>query len=149
MWFYTLRLQGPHRAFLVDHVQVLRNAVSLCRARWPMDVDAAVILPDRLHMIWTLPRVDADGAKRWRLIKSAFARNLPVAQTVRIWQRGYFEHEIRDHADLILHRHLIHTAPIQAGLVRNPRDWPYSSFGKWAGRTGERVQDSVAIARPA
>jgi putative transposase len=42
------------------------------RARHPFTIEAAVILPDHLHAIWTLPEQDADFALRWRLIKNAF-----------------------------------------------------------------------------
>jgi len=49
----------------------------LSRARHPFTIDAAVILPDHLHMIWTLPEDDEDCALGWRLIKSAFSRGLP------------------------------------------------------------------------
>jgi putative transposase len=40
--------------------------------RHPFVIDAAVILPEHLHCIWTLPQGDSDYSMRWRLIKSFF-----------------------------------------------------------------------------
>jgi putative transposase len=68
-------------------------------------VEAAVVLPDHLHAIWTLPDGDADFALRWRLIKSDFSdalsRGEPISDSRAskgergIWQRRYWEHTLR------------------------------------------------------
>ncbi len=136
-YFFTVRLQDRQSALLVDRVDLLRDCVRLAHARWPFAIDAAVILPDHLHMIWTLPPGDADYSKRWRLIKSAFSRqvdgppNLTRGEMARgekgIWQRRFWEHHIRDEPDLRAHRAFIATAPIQAGLAARPTDWRWSS----------------------
>jgi putative transposase len=48
--------------------------------RHPFTIDAMVVLPDHLHAIRTLPAGDADFSTRWRLIKSAFSRSLPIGE---------------------------------------------------------------------
>jgi putative transposase len=129
-FFFTLRLRDSSSNLLVERIDVLRAATRLCLKRWPTVIDAAVVLPNRLHMIWLLPPNDLDHARRWRLIRSTFARHVaapPVAAQM-IWQRDVWYHAIRDRADLDLHRHLIATAPVTAGLVRQPGDWPYGSL---------------------
>lgn len=148
--FFTLRLADPASRLLVDRVGDLRAAFALTRARWPFDIDCAVVLPAELHMIWTLPEGDADYSARWRLIKSAFSGQIPAAEVPPrpslarkgergIWQRRFWEHQIRDEGDLALHRHFILTAPVRAGLVRRPGDWPHSSLARDAlrGQAGE------------
>lgn len=136
--FFTLRLQDQRSDLLVTHIGILRDATRLCMQQWPFRIDAAVILPNMLHMIWTLPEGDVDFSKRWRMIKSTFARHapapdyLPTGRLRRgdkgIWQRRFWEHVIRDADDYALHMHLIRSAPIHAGLVRKAGDWPYSSL---------------------
>lgn len=112
------------------------------RARHPFTIDAAVVLPDHLHAIWTLPAGDADFATRWRLIKSAFSAALPradkrlsesrAAKGERgIWQRRYWEHTLRDEHDFARHLDYIHFNPVKHGYVACVRDWPYSSFHCW------------------
>ncbi|MEJ6403655.1 REP-associated tyrosine transposase [Yoonia sp. 2307UL14-13] len=141
-YFFTVRLQNPQADLLVTHIDLLRDSTRLCRKRWPFTIDAAVILPNKLHMIWTLPPGDADFSKRWRLIKSTFSRHLPTPPDIPenhrkrgekgIWQRRFWEHVIRDDQDFDRHMHLIAAAPVQAGLVKKSGDWPYSSLRKVA-----------------
>jgi putative transposase len=76
-YFFTVNLADRQRALLTDRIDVLRAAFRQVRARHPFTIEAALILPDHLHAIWTLPDGDADFATRWRLIKSGFSHALP------------------------------------------------------------------------
>ena len=137
-YFFTVRLQDQRSDLLISHIDLLRDATRVCRKRWPFAIDAAVILPNRLHMIWTLPDGDDDFSKRWRMIKSGFSRHAPAPAHIPeshrkrgekgIWQRRFWEHLIRNNDDLALHMHLIRSAPIHEGLVKRPSDWPYCSL---------------------
>jgi hypothetical protein len=94
--------------------------------------------PGSSARIWTLPEGDPDYATRWRLIKSAFSRALPVTEQVSssrffktergIWQRRYWEHTLRDEADFARHVDYIHFNPVKHGYVKRVKDWRYSSF---------------------
>ncbi|MCG3267040.1 transposase [Yoonia sp. I 8.24] len=139
-YFFSVQLRDAGSTLLVDRIDLLRSVTSLCMQRWPFEINAAVILPNKLHMIWTLPPDDADYSKRWRLIKSTFSRHCPAPAKQPqsklcpgekgIWQRRFWEHVIRDQTDYDLHDHLIITAPVTAGLVDKPSDWPYASICK-------------------
>jgi putative transposase len=110
-----------------------------------MQVTAIVLLPEHLHCIWALPSGDSDYSSRWRWIKAEFTRAwlalggrevccAPAAQRERrrgIWQRRFWEHTIRDEADLERHADDIHYNPVKHKHVQNPRDWPWSSFHRW------------------
>jgi putative transposase len=121
-------------------VALLRRAIEVVRAQRPFKVEAAVILPDHLHMLWRLPDGDSDYATRWRLIKSYFTRRWPGARDYpttlsrqskgerAVWQRRYWEHLIRDEADWRKHVDTIHYNPVKHGLTRAPGLWRYSSF---------------------
>ena len=94
------------------------RAFASVRAQRPFTIDAAVILPDHLHCIWTLPDGDTDFSGRWHAIKSRFSRSLPkeerlsarrIAKGERgIWQRRFWEHTIRDDEDFARHMDYIH-----------------------------------------
>ncbi len=137
-YFFTVRLQDQNSDLLTARIDLLRNATRLCMKRWPFEIVGAVILPSKLHMIWTLPPDDAAFSKRWRLIKSTFSRHVPAPDHVApsqskrgekgIWQRRFWEHVIRDEQDFDLHMHVIASAPVHAGLVKRPGEWPYSSL---------------------
>jgi putative transposase len=126
---------------LTDPVDVLRLAFRRVRARHPFAIEAAVILPDHLHAIWTLPDGDADFATCWRLIKSGFSHALPRGERISasraakgergIWQRRYLEHALRGEDDFVRHLDYIHFNPVKHGHVVRVRDWPYCSFRRW------------------
>lgn len=136
-YFFTVRLADRQSSLLLDRVDLLRSAVRLAQKRWPFAIETAVILPDHLYMIWTMPDTDPDFSKRWRLIKSTFSRHIDAPQMLSpskarrgekgIWQRRYWEHLIRDDLDFEAHRAFALTAPVQAGLVAKPQDWAHSS----------------------
>jgi REP element-mobilizing transposase RayT len=75
-----LFLQGQYGrsplTLLNDHLDLLRAVFRQVPARHPFTIEAAVILPDHLHAIWTLPEQDADFALRWRLIENALSHCL-------------------------------------------------------------------------
>jgi len=64
-----------HR-LLVEEIAALRNAFRSVQAGHAFRVDAAVILPDHLHCIWTLPPGDSDFFTRWGFIKGTFFRSI-------------------------------------------------------------------------
>jgi putative transposase len=135
---------------LTDHIDKLRTAFRETRQHHPFTIDAIVVLPDHLHTIWTLPEGDADFSTRWRLIKSAFSRNLDTPEMISqsraakgergIWQRRYWEHTIRDDNDLARHVDYIHINPVKHRLVARVRDWPHSSFHRMV-RLGTYPED--------
>ena len=51
-----------------------------------------------------------------------------------IWQRRFWEHMIRDEADLNVHRDYIHYNPVKHGLVDSPGKWEHSSFKAFLGK---------------
>ncbi len=74
-FFFTVNLAERHLRLLTEHIDELRAAFRQTRERHPFTTDAIVVLPDHLHVVWTLPGGDRDFATRWRLIKSTFSRN--------------------------------------------------------------------------
>ena len=47
-----------------DNVALLREAFTTVKQRHPFLIDAAVLLPDHLHCLWTLPPDDDDYPPR-------------------------------------------------------------------------------------
>lgn len=123
------------------------RAVKQVQAERPFAREAEVILPDHIHVLWTLPERDADYPTRIRLIKAAFTRAIGAWQCAgnrsrsragkgerAVWQRRYWEHTIRDERDFQAHLDYIHINPVKHGLVSAPRDWPHSTFAEWVAR---------------
>ena len=145
-YFFTV-VTYRRQAILCDAPirEALRNAIAAVRAKRPFTTDAWVLLPDHLHTIWTLPPGDADFATRWAVIK----RRVSVACAIEyrradwinsskqkhrestLWQRGYWEHQIRDENDFTKHMDYIHFNPVKHGHCKQVSEWPYSTFHRY------------------
>ncbi|MBT9311335.1 REP-associated tyrosine transposase [Leptothoe kymatousa] len=144
IYFFTVVTYNRQHLFTTDDtIQLLRQAFYVIKQNHPFDIDAIILLPDHLHCIWTLPDGDADFSMRWRLIKAYFSRYCPEAYKCQrslarlrkkeqaIWQRRFWEHQIRDERDFERHVDYIHYNPVKHQLVNAPKDWPYSSFRRF------------------
>jgi len=140
-YFFTVVLAERRSALLVERVELLREAIAAARQRHPFNIVAMVVLPDHLHAVWRMPPDDADYPMRWSLIKAAFSHNNPRQEHIRasrmakrergIWQRRFWEHQIRDDVDLQTHVDYIHHNPVKHGYVGRVSDWPYSSIHRY------------------
>ena len=80
--FFTVNLADRRLRLLTEHVDALRYAFRETRERHPFRIEAVVILPDHLHVVWTMPEGDRDFATRWRLINSTFSRGFATGEPV-------------------------------------------------------------------
>ena len=143
-FFFTVTLADRSADLLVRHIERLRNAYATARRRDTFETVAICVLPDHLHAIWALPEDDADFSRRWSLIKHNFSCGLPAndgrslsklgRREKGIWQRRYWEHAIRNEADLSRHIDYIHFNPVKHGLVSRACNWPDSSFHRYVAR---------------
>jgi putative transposase len=150
-YFFTLVTEGRAR-FLCDEParRCLREAIRVVRRKRPFRIDAIVLLPDHLHAVWSLPEGESDYSTRWQLIKRRFTREYLKTggvEAVRsasrlakgersVWQRRFFEHTVRDEADMKRCVDYVHVNPLKHGLVARVREWPWSSFHRYV-RLGE------------
>jgi putative transposase len=108
----------------------------------PFTIDALVLLPDHMHCIWALPQSDASFGIRWAMIKRFVTKRCGLdlhrddwmnkskrrRKESTIWQRRFWEHQIRDEQDYAIHMDYIHFNPVKHGYVQNVIDWQYSTF---------------------
>ena len=152
-FFFTVTLAERKSRLLTVEIDRLRRAFDLARTRHPFRTLAYCILPDHLHTVWRLPEDDADFGLRWSVIKRAFSGGLSAAlarSTSKIvkrekglWQRRFWEHQIRDDEDLQRHVDYVHLNPVKHQWAKHVIAWPHSSFhtyvergvlaGDWAG----------------
>jgi putative transposase len=163
-YFFTV-VAYQRQKFLIqpENRHALRNAIAEVRQHYSFSIEAWVLLPDHMHCIWTLPENDSDYSKRWGLIKAKFTKQNKAQlhneawmnqskhkhRESTIWQRRFWEHQIRDDNDFEKHVDYIHFNPVKHGYVDRARDWPYSTFHRyvrsgvypidWAGIVAETV----------
>jgi putative transposase len=123
----------------------LHEAIETVRRDRPFELVAISLLPEHVHTIWTLPQGDAGYPMRWKRIKEEFtvaylahggAEGPRTDSRLRhgergVWQRRYWEHMVRDEEDLNRCVDYVHWNPKKHGLVKNVRDWPWSSFNRY------------------
>lgn len=129
-YLFTLGLKDRSSTLLVDRAGLLRTVIAEVQQERPFAIDTVVILPDRIHAIWTLPEGDTDYLTRWAAIKSRFERALAGSSQVpdTIWQQRVKAFAIRSPADLERHRKTCLAGPVDAGLFDRPSRWPHASF---------------------
>jgi putative transposase len=142
-YFFSVALADRQSYLLVQEITRLRQAYARVQQRHPFETLAICVLPDHLHALWRLPPGDSKASLRWGQIKTAFSdafdaapRNASLAKRREkgIWQRRYWEHQIRDEEDFAGHVDYIHFNPVKHGWAREVRDWPFSSFHRWVAR---------------
>ena len=102
------------------------------------------MLPEHIHCIWTWPESDTDYSKRWGMIKSEYTKRVgkklignihPTGSRLNkrecvVWQRRFWEHQIRNEKDYEAHFHYIHYNPVKHKHVKQVKDWAYSTVHK-------------------
>jgi putative transposase len=117
---------------------VLRAAIEKTRERYPFVIDAAVVLPDHIHAVWTLPpgmrifhcvggRSSHDSRKPCRRRNGSTMCAARVMSVVS-GSGGSGSISFRDEADYARHVEHCYINPVKHELVSRVRDWPYSSF---------------------
>lgn len=150
--FFTVALAVRGSDLLVRETDGLRDAVRATRAARPFEIEAWVVLPDHMHCVWTLPEGDADFSTRWGAIKGRFSKSVREAGFERragfnpprnwagrnggaspalrvdkgeagVWQRRFWEHHIRNEADLAKHVRYCWFNRVKHELVERPEEW--------------------------
>jgi putative transposase len=87
-----------------------------------------VLMPDHFHLILT-PSVKLSLERALQRIKGGFSfqAGKKISSRVEIWQPSFTYHLILDALDLEQHRNYVLENPVRAGLVKEKRDYPYSS----------------------
>ena len=89
-------------------------------------IPAYCFMPDHLHLLVEGQADNSDLIRFANLLKQrtsfVYQRNHPN----RLWQKGYFEHVLRDEEVTRVVAKYILENPVRAGLVKEPLDYPYS-----------------------
>ena len=92
-----------------------RRAFAHVAERHPVHMHAYVVLPDHCHLIWAMPPDDGDFSRRMRLLKHHMSCQPGLPRP--LWQKRFWDHIIRDPADLARHMDYVHHNPVKHGWV--------------------------------
>ena len=93
-----------------------------------------VVMPEHVHLLVSEPEVEV-LAKAIQALKISVARRAMSRRAeldVPLWQKRYYDHNVRTHESFVEKLHYIHHNPVQRGLAEKPEDWNWSSFRHYA-----------------
>ena len=105
----------------------------------PFTILGYVFLFEHFHMI-IQPTGESNFSDIMHSLKSNFTREykkltgLSSSQSLKFWQKRFWDHVIRNDHDLENHLHYIHFNPVKHGLVKDAHDWRNSSYIEWEQR---------------
>jgi putative transposase len=84
-----------------------------------------VVMPDHVHLFVRGP--DDFQLGPWvGMLKQALAKHIALAGTSPIWQRGFFDHVLRNDESYGDKWNYVRENPVRAGFVNDPDEWRYS-----------------------
>jgi putative transposase len=87
-----------------------------------------------VHLLVSEPEVEV-LAKAIQALKISVARRAMRYRTELdspLWQKRYYDHNVRTHESFVEKLHYIHHNPVQRGLTEKPEGWQWSSFLHYA-----------------
>jgi putative transposase len=105
------------------------NTLATIRERYQFLLAGYVVMPEHIHLIIS-ERSSVTPSLVLKVMKQRVARDLRSenAKTPYFWQPRFYDFNIYSPKKLREKLNYMHANPVERGLVRNPCNWPGSSF---------------------
>jgi putative transposase len=113
---------------------VFETELEATRVRYEFVVAGYVLMPEHVHLLVNEPR-RGTLATVLQVLKQMTSRKLKKPGEPQFWLRRYYDYVVPSEAKRVDKLRYMHRNPVKRGLVREPADWPWSSFRHYA--TGE------------
>jgi putative transposase len=115
-------------------LELLCSTLHRVKELHPFSMLGYVFLFDHFHLL-IKPTGESNFSQVMHSLKpnftKAYKQATGIADSVKFWQRRFWDHIIRDEIDLQRHLDYIHYNPVKHGLAARPEDWSRSSFLAW------------------
>jgi putative transposase len=92
--------------------------------RW--HVGRFVLMPDHLHLFCAPAVFPATSLQEWvEYWRGCCSRFWPHEKEKPVWQRGFFDHQLRTGESYSEKCHYVRENPVRAGLVAQSDSWPF------------------------
>jgi putative transposase len=120
------------RPYLADpHLRDLfLDSLEFIRQKYGVSVFGYVVMPEHVHLLISEPE-SGELSKVIQALKVSAAmkwRSFADSQSPALWQKRYYDHNVRSHASFVNKLRYIHRNPVKRGLCPRPEDWSWSSF---------------------
>lgn len=144
--YFITSITYNREAILTRNIDLFNSAMQRTGKKYQFTISAWVVLPEHFHVI-----IETNGSNLSDIIKAIkqdfgfLYRQRRKLRTGRIWQLRFWDHVIRNQADLNRHIDYIHYNPVKHGIVKATRDYPHSTFrdfvkeGRYSLEWGESI----------
>ena len=125
--------QDPRNITLL--YEILRNVQHL----HPFSLIGHVILPEHFHLVFQ-PTGEDTFSDIMHSLKPNFTKEykkllgISPSEPLKLWQKRFWDHVIRDDTDLENHLHYMHFNPVKHGYAKEAREWRNSTYIEWEER---------------
>ena len=126
MYFVTCCVHNRRRILATETVHNAFVEFAEDASHHGIAVGRYVLMPDHLHLFVAGHR-DFDLGRWVGTLKRILAKHLaPSNAATEIWQRGFFDHVLRNDESYSQKWDYVRENPVRAGLVRKVEDWPFA-----------------------
>jgi putative transposase len=109
------------------------------RQRYGFRVYGFVVMPEHVHLLISEPDrgTIANAIQALKIASSKRTAAFREMDEIRspLWQKRYFDLNIKDREQFVEKLRYIHRNPVKRGLCEKPEDWRWSSFDHYASGT--------------
>jgi putative transposase len=122
---YVTQVVGQRRR-LLDNPSAFTALLSSWRRADRWQVGRFMVMPDHVHFFCAPAGSPVVALTRWMEFWRAQAtRNWPVPCEKPIWQKDFFDRQLRDRESYQQKWEYVRENPVRAGLVTKHEDWPW------------------------
>jgi putative transposase len=114
---------------------VFEHALERVRQTHSLVIAGYVLMPEHVHLLVSEPQAGSLAAAI-QALKQETSKKLKTAGESQFWQRRYYDFNVWSEGTTEEKLHYMHQNPVKRRLVKQPDDWPWSSFRHHS--TGER-----------
>jgi putative transposase len=111
-------------------------ALERARVRYQFRVYGFVVMPEHVHLLISEPESETvaiaiQSLKLSSSLRTAADRECDGLRSP-LWQKRYYDRNIRDHDEFVEKLRYIHRNPLNRELVKKAEEWKWSSFRHYA-----------------
>ena len=116
------------------YLELLRSTLRRAKELHPFSMLGYVFLYDHFHLL-IRPTGKSNFSQIMHSLKpnftKAYKQSMGTTDSIKFWQRRFWDHIIRDEDDLKRHIDYIHYNPVKHGFAECPEDYAHSSYRYW------------------
>lgn len=139
VYYFITCVLANRQPILADenNMTLFRETLRAVKKLYPFTMTAYAFMPDHIHLLIFVPAT-TNISKLMQSIQWNYTLNYKkqhqITKSLKLWQRGFWDHVIRNEKDFMNHIHYIHYNPVKHGLAACPIDYPHTSFAAYVER---------------